>query len=481
MKLTLQKAIEVLKNRDKYASSTLERAAKYILERRTSRSVTSSLLTLAQKLTSKASNHRLKADTTKVSHILSSSTPVATISSGANMNNGTYMKTLENKVDEVSIAAGSDRKSLFDALNPINKPRKVFELLFGKYKQSGWFQYLFIVWLFIWFCFSVAFLARIAFIFSLLNINYEIVMNFFRNANLKDYFSWVKDWNIIPYNPEYPITGIYKTMAESNPISGEYHRNIDQKEYEINRYNEYIERTRKLNEILEEYRKIPKAPNSENGISTYYYDMMEKLKDKYQQGAQQYERYGLYKQYYDTYQSWKGFFNRWVGYPLQDIYEFFTTYEGFCYLLAFGALLYGGYALLCYYDVDMATVLAGMATVAAKIYSGAKYVVTDLCHLDSAFFWIQNKVSSLFSNTGLFGGVNNTNQNQYPDTDIIVDWTQNMKLNLTRPTLKYIYISVGPEGGYRFIFNFYYEYNNKKAIIKANNPVASDRANPKIA
>ena len=26
-----------------------------------------------------------------------------------------------------------------------------------------------------------------------------------------------------------------------------------------------------------------------------------------------------------------------------------------------------------------------------------------------------------------------------------------------------------------------YEYNSKKAIIKANNPVASERANPKIA
>jgi hypothetical protein len=28
---------------------------------------------------------------------------------------------------------------------------------------------------------------------------------------------------------------------------------------------------------------------------------------------------------------------------------------------------------------------------------------------------------------------------------------------------------------------FYYEYNNKKAIIKANKPVASDKAKPKIA
>ena len=28
---------------------------------------------------------------------------------------------------------------------------------------------------------------------------------------------------------------------------------------------------------------------------------------------------------------------------------------------------------------------------------------------------------------------------------------------------------------------YYYEYNNKKAIIKENNPVASARANPKIA
>ena len=28
---------------------------------------------------------------------------------------------------------------------------------------------------------------------------------------------------------------------------------------------------------------------------------------------------------------------------------------------------------------------------------------------------------------------------------------------------------------------YYYEYNNKNAIIKANNPVASAKANPKIA
>jgi len=31
------------------------------------------------------------------------------------------------------------------------------------------------------------------------------------------------------------------------------------------------------------------------------------------------------------------------------------------------------------------------------------------------------------------------------------------------------------------IILYYYEYNNKKAIIKANNPVASTKANPKIA
>ena len=41
------------------------------------------------------------------------------------------------------------------------------------------------------------------------------------------------------------------------------------------------------------------------------------------------------------------------------------------------------------------------------------------------------------------------------------------------------------EGGKYKIYNLiiikYYEYNNKKAIIKANNPVASANANPKIA
>ena len=31
------------------------------------------------------------------------------------------------------------------------------------------------------------------------------------------------------------------------------------------------------------------------------------------------------------------------------------------------------------------------------------------------------------------------------------------------------------------IYYFYYEYNNKNAIIKENNPVASAKANPKIA
>jgi hypothetical protein len=32
-----------------------------------------------------------------------------------------------------------------------------------------------------------------------------------------------------------------------------------------------------------------------------------------------------------------------------------------------------------------------------------------------------------------------------------------------------------------FIINTNYEYNNKKAIINENNPVASAKANPKIA
>ena len=40
--------------------------------------------------------------------------------------------------------------------------------------------------------------------------------------------------------------------------------------------------------------------------------------------------------------------------------------------------------------------------------------------------------------------------------------------------------------GFKFKINFFYhknnyEYNNKKAIIKENNPVASARAKPKIA
>ena len=40
-----------------------------------------------------------------------------------------------------------------------------------------------------------------------------------------------------------------------------------------------------------------------------------------------------------------------------------------------------------------------------------------------------------------------------------------------------------PAGGYLslIVTNNYYEYNNKNAIIKENNPVASAKANPKIA
>jgi len=38
-----------------------------------------------------------------------------------------------------------------------------------------------------------------------------------------------------------------------------------------------------------------------------------------------------------------------------------------------------------------------------------------------------------------------------------------------------------PKRALIFEFKYYYEYNNKNAIIKANRPVASDSANPKIA
>ena len=37
------------------------------------------------------------------------------------------------------------------------------------------------------------------------------------------------------------------------------------------------------------------------------------------------------------------------------------------------------------------------------------------------------------------------------------------------------------EKGIKNRLSIYYEYSNKKLIIKANNPVASDKANPKIA
>ena len=41
--------------------------------------------------------------------------------------------------------------------------------------------------------------------------------------------------------------------------------------------------------------------------------------------------------------------------------------------------------------------------------------------------------------------------------------------------LFYVYYKGGVNSGF-----YYYEYNNKKAIIKANNPIASVNANPKI-
>ena len=216
MKLTLQKATEVLKNRSKYASSTIQRAANYILEHRTSRNVQASLLTLAQKL----------ASTDKVKEVsLTSKTKNSLLSKA------------KSKVKSFAISA--NRQRLIDAINPTNRPKKVFELMFGQYRKSGWFQYLYIFWLFIWFCLSAAFLSRILFIFEFFRLDYSYIIHLYKTANLKEYFTWIKDWNVIPKNPDAPLSGLYNTMSESDPISGEYHRNANQKDDEIRMYHNF--------------------------------------------------------------------------------------------------------------------------------------------------------------------------------------------------------------------------------------------------
>ena len=386
MKLTLQKAIEVLKNRDNYAPLTLKRAAKYILEHRNSRKVTNSLLTLSEKL----AISKLEAKKT-----LSKSTKV---------NEGSKLRRMKSLVQTIT----PNRQTLLDAFNPTHKPRKIFELLLGKYKQSGWFQYLFVVWLIFWYLFSAAFLTRILMFFEIFRFDYDYYSYLFKNANLADYFKWVKDWSVIPSNHDLPLTGIHKTMAETDPISGEYHRNVDQKEYEIYMHKQYIEQLDRVNKSLEELSKTSKPKYhgiTGGGLDSYYYDFLDRMKDKYQQGIYQYERYGLFKQYYDTYHSWKSFFSRWIGYPLSDLYDFFTSYEGLCYLVAILGVLYGSYALMCYYDIDMATVLACMGAVVGKIYSGAHYVVVEICHIDTAIIWLHNKFNSLMTRTGIFDSV----------------------------------------------------------------------------
>ena len=51
---------------------------------------------------------------------------------------------------------------------------------------------------------------------------------------------------------------------------------------------------------------------------------------------------------------------------------------------------------------------------------------------------------------------------------------------LQKPTVS-ITLFIWGHMTYIVISFYYYEYNNKNAIIKENNPVASAKANPKIA
>lgn len=47
--------------------------------------------------------------------------------------------------------------------------------------------------------------------------------------------------------------------------------------------------------------------------------------------------------------------------------------------------------------------------------------------------------------------------------------------------IKKLLILLGLNNRYTVLLIYYATYNNKKAIISANNPVASEKANPKIA
>ena len=52
---------------------------------------------------------------------------------------------------------------------------------------------------------------------------------------------------------------------------------------------------------------------------------------------------------------------------------------------------------------------------------------------------------------------------------------------LTALAIEFTAQPIIPTNGAFLFFYYYATYNNRKAIIKANNPVASEKANPNIA